>query len=135
MNKKLDEPISDGSSSFSVGQKQLLCLARAILRKNKILVLDEVTANVDMKTDAMIQEAIWKNLSTCTILVIAHRLGTVIDSDKILALRGGEFIEFDHPHLLLQKESGYFAEMVDATGRVAAQCLRKKAEEAYLKTH
>ena len=86
---------------FSVGQKQLICLARAILRKNRILVMDEATANVDMDTEGLIQQKIQEKFSSCTVVTIAHRLETVIESDRILVLREGEAIEFGHPHDLL----------------------------------
>ena len=99
---------------FSVGEKQLMCVARAILGKKKILVLDEATANVDMETDGLIQETIKRKFSECTVITVAHRLDTVINSDKILVLKGGEVMEFDHPHLLLQKKNGQFAKMIEA---------------------
>ena len=94
----MNQEISDGTSVFSVGQKQLICLARAILRNNKILVMDEATANVDRDTEALIQEKIREKFNECTVVTIAHRLDTVIESDRILVMKEGKAIEFAHPH-------------------------------------
>merc|ERR1712039_939493 len=98
---KLDHQIAYKQSVFSVGQKQLLCLVRAILRKAKIIVLDEATANVDFETDSFVQQKIKEKFKDCTILTIAHRLSTIIDYDKILVLDAGRKMEFKHPFLLL----------------------------------
>ena len=110
-----------------MGQKQLVCLARAILRRNKILVLDEATANVDMETDALIQETIKRKFSECTVLIVAHRLDTIIESERVLVLREGRVVEYDQPHKLLQMEGGHFAEMVAATGKEKSQILKEAA--------
>ncbi|XP_026324008.1 probable multidrug resistance-associated protein lethal(2)03659 isoform X4 [Hyposmocoma kahamanoa] len=127
----LDKTVAEGGSNFSVGERQLVCLARAIVRNNKVLVLDEATANVDAQTDALIQTAIRKHFMACTVLTIAHRLNTVIDSTRILVLDGGKLIEFNHPHILLQNRRGAFSRMVAETGSSMAQTLHKLAEESY----
>jgi ABC-type multidrug transport system fused ATPase/permease subunit len=97
----LDTFVAESYNLFSVGQKQLLCLARAIIRKTKILVLDESTANVDLETDNLIQRTLRDRFKNCTIFIVAHRLPTIIDADRILVLKGGQLQEFSHPYKLL----------------------------------
>ncbi|XP_031628372.1 multidrug resistance-associated protein 4-like [Contarinia nasturtii] len=112
----LQSQVLPHGANYSVGQRQLLCLARAILRKNRILVMDEATANVDPQTDALIQQTIRNKFTDCTVLTIAHRLHTIIDSDRILVMDFGKIAEFDEPHILLQNENGIFHGMVKALG-------------------
>lgn len=95
---KMETVISNNSETFSVGQKQLLCLARALLRKNKFLVLDEATANVDMQTDALIQKVIRECFAGTTVITIAHRLDTIADYDKVLVMRKGKVAEEGSPY-------------------------------------
>lgn len=125
----LESKLSEGGTNFSVGQRQLVCLARAINRKNKILVLDEATANVDPQTDALIQTTIRKKFAECTVLTIAHRLHTVMDSDRVLVMDAGCMVEFGRPFDLLQNKQGVFYGMVQQTGKVMAEALYRVAEQ------
>lgn len=125
----LNSKMSEGGSNFSVGQRQLVCLARAIVRKNKILVLDEATANVDPQTDALIQKTIRNKFAECTVLTIAHRLHTVMDSDKVLVMDAGLMVEFEHPHVLLQNPYGYLFKMVQQTGSAMTETLTRVAQQ------
>ncbi|KAI6224767.1 Mrp-4 [Aphelenchoides besseyi] len=108
----LQQEISEGGANLSVGQRQLLCLARALLRRSTILVLDEATASVDMTTDALIQQTIRREFSTCTVLTIAHRLHTIADYDRVLVLEGGRVREFDSPENLLNDPRSLYLSMV-----------------------
>lgn len=83
-----------------------MCLARAVIRKTKLLVLDEATANVDLETDNLIQTKLRELFGGCTVLIIAHRLATIIDADRILVMQAGKAGEFDHPYRLLVKNIG-----------------------------
>lgn len=108
--------VAESGSNFSVGQRQLICLARAILRNNKILVMDEATASCDGETDALIQETIREKFVDSTVLTIAHRLHTIVDSNKILVMNFGRVAEFDTPQNLLNIDDGIFRSMIHATG-------------------
>mmetsp|Transcript_12086 Transcript_12086/g.24989 ORF Transcript_12086/g.24989 Transcript_12086/m.24989 type:complete len:1226 (-) Transcript_12086:4883-8560(-) len=129
---RLDSIVSEGGSNFSVGQRQLLCLARALLSKNKILVLDEATASVDRRTDQLLQEALQESYQDGTILAVAHRLDTIIDYDFILVLGHGEVQEFGSPVELISKEGGVFAQMVHDTGDSMSKSLKETANQSYV---
>ncbi|KAM7151629.1 multidrug resistance-associated protein 1 isoform 3-T3 [Macrochelys suwanniensis] len=114
---KLNHECSEGGENLSVGQRQLVCLARALLRKSKILVLDEATAAVDLETDDLIQSTIRTQFEDCTVLTIAHRLNTIMDYERIIVLDKGEIVECDSPANLLQKK-GIFYSMAKDSGLV-----------------
>ena len=101
-----------------MGQKQLLCLARALLRNNKFLILDEATSNVDMETDSFIQKCIQTKFEGTTVITIAHRLNTIADYDKVMVMKKGKIVEIGSPHYLIQ-QNGVFTEMVEHTGKNA----------------
>ncbi|XP_041875019.1 ATP-binding cassette sub-family C member 2 isoform X1 [Corvus kubaryi] len=107
--------VSEGGENLSVGQRQLVCLARALLRKAKILILDEATAAVDLETDHLIQTTIRREFADCTVLTIAHRLHTIMDSNRVMVLQAGQIVEFDSPEALLMKQ-GIFSAMAKDAG-------------------
>ena len=108
----LNHTVLEGGSNFSSGQRQLLCLARALLRDSHIIVLDEDTANIDVETDFAIQRTIRREFSGATVIVVAHRLGTVIDSDLILVLERGSLVEFGAPEDLLSHHNSLLSVFV-----------------------
>ncbi|XP_058737877.1 ABC transporter C family member 5-like [Vicia villosa] len=110
--QKLDTPVIENGDNWSVGQRQLVSLGRALLKQSKILVLDEATASVDTATDNLIQKIIRTEFKACTVLTIAHRIPTVIDSDQVLVLSDGRVAEFDTPLRLLEDKSSMFLKLV-----------------------
>lgn len=115
LQEKLFYEVSEGGENLSVGQRQLVCLARALLRKSKILILDEATAAVDLETDNLIQKTIRSEFADCTVLTIAHRLHTIMDSNKVMVLDAGKIIEYGEPEELL-RNNGHFASMTKDAG-------------------
>eukprot|EP01025_Chloroclados_australasicus_P037639 TRINITY_DN3846_c0_g4_i1.p1 TRINITY_DN3846_c0_g4~~TRINITY_DN3846_c0_g4_i1.p1 ORF type:complete len:1422 (-),score=137.95 TRINITY_DN3846_c0_g4_i1:223-4488(-) len=113
----LDISVSESGTNFSLGQRQLLCVARALLRKPKVLAADEATASVDSETDAKIQRTIRQNFKDCTVLTIAHRLNTIMDSDKVLVMESGHVKEYDSVQNLLKLPNGLFREMVESSAK------------------
>ncbi|KAH6990845.1 P-loop containing nucleoside triphosphate hydrolase protein [Ilyonectria sp. MPI-CAGE-AT-0026] len=114
--RDLSSPISESGGNLSQGQRQLLCLARAIVARPKIMVLDEATSAVDMATDALIQRSIREEFTDSTLVVIAHRLSTIADFDRILVLSDGRVAEFGSPRELWDKEGGVFRDMCESSG-------------------
>uniref|UniRef100_A0A182K606 Uncharacterized protein n=1 Tax=Anopheles christyi TaxID=43041 RepID=A0A182K606_9DIPT len=133
MEGKLDGKMSDGGTNFSMGQRQLVCLARAILRNNPILILDEATANVDPETDNLIQKTIREQFGKCTVLTIAHRLHTVMDSDRVLVMDAGKAVEYAQPYELLQRTDSVLKRLVNEMDESTAQQLTDMAYRAYAK--
>ncbi|KAJ3007270.1 UNVERIFIED_CONTAM: Multidrug resistance-associated protein 4 [Siphonaria sp. JEL0065] len=142
MAEGLESPVAENGSNWSVGERQLICLARAILRNSKLIVLDEATSAVDMRTDALVQQAIRSStglFASSTVLCIAHRLQTIIDFDRVLVLDYGKVVEYGSPHELLQKNAekdsdAWFARMVAQMGEDAQKQLRVAALEKWNET-
>ncbi|XP_078129230.1 ATP-binding cassette sub-family C member 2 [Sander vitreus] len=114
LQEGLQHEVAEGGENLSVGQRQLLCLARALLRKSRILILDEATAAVDLETDDLIQNTIRNEFSHCTVLTIAHRLHSIMDSSRVMVLNAGKIVEFDSPTNLLEKQGHFYAMAKDA---------------------
>nr|CAE04853.2 OSJNBa0086O06.1 [Oryza sativa Japonica Group] len=115
--KKLDSTVVENGENWSVGQRQLFCLGRVLLKRSNVLILDEATASVDSSTDAIIQETIRDEFRDCTVLTIAHRIHTVIDSDLILVFSEGRIIEYDTPLKLLENENSEFSRLIKEYSR------------------
>ncbi|XP_053792269.1 ATP-binding cassette sub-family C member 4 isoform X3 [Vidua macroura] len=128
---KMETQLAESGSNFSVGQRQLVCLARAVLKKNRILIIDEATANVDPRTDEFIQKTIRETFAHCTVLTIAHRLNTIIDSDRIMVLDAGRLKEYGEPYILLQEQDSLFYKMVQQVGKTEAASLIETAKRVY----
>ncbi|GFY91522.1 multidrug resistance-associated protein 9 [Actinidia rufa] len=108
----LDMPVAEDGENWSMGQRQLVCLARVLLQRRKILILDEATASVDTATDNVIQRSIREETSRCTVITVAHRIPTIIDNDLVMVLDGGKIAEYDSPTELLKNNSSAFSKLV-----------------------
>jgi len=107
-DKTLDYEIENNGNNISIGEKQLICIARALIKKSKIILMDEATANIDYKTETFLQNSINQSLKDCTVITIAHRIKTIINYDKILVLNNGEIVEYDSPKNLLEKQGLFY---------------------------
>ncbi|KAI9510285.1 ATP-binding cassette transporter [Russula earlei] len=125
--RDLDSPVSEGGENFSTGEKQLLCMARAILKRSKVLVMDEAYISVDYATDELISQTIRREFAESTILTIAHRLRTVIDYNRIMLLEEGRIVEFDDPATLLSNPNTKFHALCKATGKSEFAVLKRMA--------
>ena len=116
LRRKLYSKIDEEGSNYSLGQRQLICLARALIRNPKVLLMDEATASIDLKTDKLIQEMIHKEFRNATVITIAHRLNTIINYDKILVLDKGRIQEFDSPLKLVENEESFLGKSIRKVG-------------------
>jgi ATP-binding cassette subfamily C (CFTR/MRP) protein 1 len=108
--------VEENGENFSVGERQMLCMARALLRDSRIVIFDEATAAIDHETDKKLQRVIREAFDKSTVLTIAHRLDTILDSDRILVLDGGELVEFASPAELVKKGKGHFFDLMQEGG-------------------
>jgi ATP-binding cassette subfamily C (CFTR/MRP) protein 1 len=114
--KKLECVVEENGENFSVGERQMLCMARALLRHSRIVIFDEATAAIDHETDKALQQVIRTAFASSTVLTIAHRLDTILDSDRILVLDGGHIVEFASPEELVKRGKGHFFELMKEGG-------------------
>ncbi|KAL7754318.1 hypothetical protein RI367_000299 [Sorochytrium milnesiophthora] len=130
LDLKLDAPVAERGENMSVGQRQLMCLARAMVVQARILIMDEATASVDHETDMLIQRAIRDGFASATVITVAHRLNTIIDYDRIVVMDGGQVKEYDQPVVLLGRDASLLTKLVNETGATNAEMLRRLAQEA-----
>ena len=117
MGGTLDTEVTEGGQNLSSGQRQLVCFARALLRKTKILVLDEATSSIDLETDEAVQTILrGADFKGVTTITIAHRINTILDSDRVLVMSEGKVAEYDTPQKLLDDESSVFYSLVQEAG-------------------
>ena len=128
----LESLIAEGGDNLSVGTRQLFCLARAMLQRTKVLVLDEATASLDLDTDRAVQETVRTQFASATVIIVAHRLETVVDCDMVAVMSGGRVVESGSPGDLLEG-MGEFASLVDATGPATSRNLRERAHAMKLR--
>ncbi|XP_043334217.1 ATP-binding cassette sub-family C member 4-like isoform X2 [Cervus canadensis] len=128
---KMNTELAESGLNLSSGQRQLVCLARAILRENRILIIDKATSNVDPRTDELIQKKIREKFAQCSVLTIAHRLSNVVDCTRIMVLDSGRRKEYDNPYALLQNRDKLFYKMVQQLGETEAAALTERAKQVH----
>ena len=116
---QLSANLAENGSNLSIGERQLICMARVLLQDAKIMILDEATAAIDSQTDALIQATIAEEFKACTVLTIAHRLETILDSDRVLVLGDGKVLEFDEPSVLQRTEGSFFRSLLKSAAATA----------------
>jgi ABC-type multidrug transport system fused ATPase/permease subunit len=128
----LEAKVETMGSNYSLGTQQLICLARAMLNPSRVLLLDEATAALDSDTNAAVQQVLKEHFSDRTIFTIAHRLDTIIDSDRILVMNAGVVAEYDPPHVLLENSESIFYELCMNAGKAQFEvlCARARANAA-----
>ncbi|KAL5750018.1 hypothetical protein ACOSP7_024621 [Xanthoceras sorbifolium] len=104
--------VVENGSNWSLGQRQLFCLGRALLKRSRILVLDEATASIDNATDSILQKTIRREFADCTVITVAHRIPTVMDCNAVLAISDGKLVEYDEPVKLISKDGSLFGQLV-----------------------